>query len=96
MAPQPAGMSYAAARRRITSIINKRREDFSSEKEYNDYLEHVEDLSAYPTGCAFLGRLVTEAHAMLRLNVSLQFRKASSVSNGGRREGQAGGAAAGA
>ncbi|CAK7338144.1 unnamed protein product [Dovyalis caffra] len=31
-------------RRRITSIFNKREEDFPSLKEYNDYLEEVEDM----------------------------------------------------
>ncbi|KAL0013476.1 hypothetical protein SO802_000545 [Lithocarpus litseifolius] len=32
-------------RRRIASIFNKREEDFSSLKEYNDYLEEVEDMT---------------------------------------------------
>ncbi|KAG9141557.1 hypothetical protein Leryth_025355 [Lithospermum erythrorhizon] len=31
-------------RRRISSIFNKREEDFPSLKEYNDYLEEVEDM----------------------------------------------------
>ncbi|KAG9141558.1 hypothetical protein Leryth_025355 [Lithospermum erythrorhizon] len=33
-------------RRRISSIFNKREEDFPSLKEYNDYLEEVEDMTA--------------------------------------------------
>ncbi|KAL3845631.1 hypothetical protein ACJIZ3_003034 [Penstemon smallii] len=33
-----------AIRKRIASIYNKREEDFSSLKEYNDYLEEVEDM----------------------------------------------------
>ncbi|KAK9705694.1 hypothetical protein RND81_07G076000 [Saponaria officinalis] len=32
-------------RRRITSIFNKREDDFPSLKEYNDYLEEVEDMT---------------------------------------------------
>uniref|UniRef100_A0A803MFG5 MAT1 centre domain-containing protein n=2 Tax=Chenopodium quinoa TaxID=63459 RepID=A0A803MFG5_CHEQI len=32
-------------RRRIISIFNKREEDFPSLKEYNDYLEEVEDMT---------------------------------------------------
>ncbi|KAK4572170.1 hypothetical protein RGQ29_030551 [Quercus rubra] len=32
-------------RRRIASIFNKREEDFLSLKEYNDYLEEVEDMT---------------------------------------------------
>ncbi|KAI4344320.1 hypothetical protein L6164_011562 [Bauhinia variegata] len=34
-----------AIRRRIASIFNKREEDFPSKKEYNDYLEEVEDMT---------------------------------------------------
>ncbi|KDP38715.1 hypothetical protein JCGZ_04068 [Jatropha curcas] len=33
-----------SVRRRIASIYNKRQEDFPSLKEYNDYLEDVEDM----------------------------------------------------
>ncbi|KAG8378436.1 hypothetical protein BUALT_Bualt08G0137100 [Buddleja alternifolia] len=33
-----------AIRKRIASIYNKREEDFSSLREYNDYLEEVEDM----------------------------------------------------
>ncbi|GFP81414.1 cdk-activating kinase assembly factor mat1 [Phtheirospermum japonicum] len=33
-----------AIRKRIASIYNKREEDFASLKEYNDYLEEVEDM----------------------------------------------------
>ncbi|KAJ3697392.1 hypothetical protein LUZ61_001097 [Rhynchospora tenuis] len=32
-------------RRRISNIFNKREEDFSSLREYNDYLEEVEDMT---------------------------------------------------
>jgi len=31
-------------RRRISNIFNKREDDFPSLKEYNDYLEEVEDM----------------------------------------------------
>ncbi|KAK7252558.1 hypothetical protein RIF29_36598 [Crotalaria pallida] len=34
-----------AIRRRIASIFNKREDDFSSLREYNDYLEEVEDMT---------------------------------------------------
>ncbi|KAK7381191.1 hypothetical protein VNO78_33721 [Psophocarpus tetragonolobus] len=34
-----------AIRRRIASIFNKREDDFPSLKEYNDYLEEVEDMT---------------------------------------------------
>ncbi|KAA8535420.1 hypothetical protein F0562_030439 [Nyssa sinensis] len=34
-----------AIRRRIASIFNKREEDFPSLREYNDYLEEVEDMT---------------------------------------------------
>lgn len=34
-----------AIRKRIASIFNKREEDFPSLKEYNDYLEEVEDMT---------------------------------------------------
>ncbi|XP_078432795.1 cyclin-dependent kinase-activating kinase assembly factor-related / CDK-activating kinase assembly factor-like protein [Wolffia australiana] len=34
-----------AVRRRITNIFNKREEDFPSLREYNDYLEEVEDMT---------------------------------------------------
>ncbi|XP_026436982.1 uncharacterized protein LOC113334972 [Papaver somniferum] len=34
-----------AIRRRILNIYNKREEDFSSLREYNDYLEEVEDMT---------------------------------------------------
>ncbi|CAJ1947242.1 unnamed protein product [Sphenostylis stenocarpa] len=34
-----------AIRRRISSIFNKREDDFSSLREYNDYLEEVEDMT---------------------------------------------------
>ncbi|KAK8944552.1 hypothetical protein KSP39_PZI007816 [Platanthera zijinensis] len=34
-----------AVRKRISSIFNKREEDFSSLKHYNDYLEEVEDMT---------------------------------------------------
>ncbi|KAF8392993.1 hypothetical protein HHK36_021234 [Tetracentron sinense] len=40
--------SYAkemAIRKRITNIYNKREEDFPSLREYNDYLEEVEDMT---------------------------------------------------
>ncbi|KAL8133299.1 uncharacterized protein LOC141712468 [Apium graveolens] len=33
-----------AIRKRISNIFNKREEDFSSRREYNDYLEEVEDM----------------------------------------------------
>ncbi|KAK3027194.1 hypothetical protein RJ639_040365 [Escallonia herrerae] len=33
-----------AIRKRITSIFNKREDDFTSLREYNDYLEEVEDM----------------------------------------------------
>nr|XP_009764761.1 PREDICTED: CDK-activating kinase assembly factor MAT1 [Nicotiana sylvestris] len=33
-----------AIRKRIASIFNKREEDFPSLREYNDYLEEVEDM----------------------------------------------------
>ncbi|KAH7853718.1 hypothetical protein Vadar_005896 [Vaccinium darrowii] len=34
-----------AIRKRISNIFNKREEDFSSLREYNDYLEEVEDMT---------------------------------------------------
>ena len=34
-------------RRRIAKEFNKRREDFSDLREYNDYLEEVEDISTF-------------------------------------------------
>ncbi|XP_072960401.1 uncharacterized protein [Typha angustifolia] len=34
-----------AIRRRVANIFNKREEDFPSLKEYNDYLEEVEDMT---------------------------------------------------
>ncbi|KAL2936470.1 CDK-activating kinase assembly factor MAT1 [Bienertia sinuspersici] len=43
-----SGSAFAkevAIRKRIISIFNKREEDFSSLKEYNDYLEEVEDMT---------------------------------------------------
>ncbi|KAG9134935.1 hypothetical protein Leryth_001179 [Lithospermum erythrorhizon] len=42
-------------RRRISSIFNKREEDFPSLKEYNDYLEEVEDMK---TECGVFGAVV--------------------------------------
>ncbi|KZV57083.1 hypothetical protein F511_05957 [Dorcoceras hygrometricum] len=36
-----------AIRKRIASIYNKRVEDFTALREYNDYLEEVEDMSKY-------------------------------------------------
>lgn len=32
-------------RKEILNIYNKKRNDFNSNKEYDDYLEHVEDIS---------------------------------------------------
>lgn len=43
-----ASTSFAkeiSIRRRIANIFNKREEDFSSLREYNDYLEEVEDMT---------------------------------------------------
>lgn len=48
MVVAPAGNSFSkevAIRRRITNIYNKREEDFLSLRDYNDYLEEVEDMT---------------------------------------------------
>lgn len=48
MVVAPAGNSFSkevAIRRRITNIYNKREEDFASLRDYNDYLEEVEDMT---------------------------------------------------
>ncbi|PKA52531.1 hypothetical protein AXF42_Ash001511 [Apostasia shenzhenica] len=49
MVAASTGNSFAkemAIRKRMSNIFNKREEDFTSLKEYNDYLEEVEDMAS--------------------------------------------------